>query len=120
MESEIEQSNTAAEVGAEFGNVPAHSFNLWTTYDLPFGLQVGGGAQFLGSRLNNFSSNANVRRAPDYWLFDAMLAYEVNDNVTLRLNVYNLADERYIDRVGGGHFVPGSGRAATLTAEFSF
>jgi catecholate siderophore receptor len=34
--------------------------------------------------------------------------------------VYNLADERYIDRLGGGHFVPGDGRSAVLTASFSF
>lgn len=120
LESEVKQSNTASEVGAEFGNAPAHSFSLWTTYDLPCDLQVGGGAQYLGTRLNNLSSNTNVRRAPDYLLFDAMLAYEVNKNVTLRLNVNNLTDERYIDRVGGGHFVPGAGRSAMLTAEFSF
>jgi catecholate siderophore receptor len=120
MESEIEQSNTAAEVGAEFANTPEHTFNLWTTYDLPFGLQVGGGVQYVGERFNNQSNNANVREAPDYWVFDGMLAYRVNKNITLRLNAYNLADEEYIDRVGGGHFVPGAGRSAMLTAEFGF
>jgi len=49
-----------------------------------------------------------------------MVAYKVNDNLTLRLNVYNLADERYIDRVGGGHFIPGQGRSAALTASVKF
>lgn len=120
MESEIKQSNNASDVGAEFGNTPKHSFNLWTTYQLPWNVQIGGGANYVGERLNNLSSNAAVRRAPAYWLFDAMLAYEVNKNITLRLNAYNLADERYIDRVGGGHFVPGAGRSAMLTAEFKF
>ncbi len=120
MESEIKQSNNASEVGAEFGNTPEHSFNLWTTYQLPWHVQIGGGANYVGERANNQSNNANVRRAPGYWLFDAMLAYEVNKNITLRLNAYNLADERYIDRVGGGHFVPGAGRSAMLTAEFRF
>lgn len=120
LQSEIKQSNYASEVGAEFGNTPKHSFNLWTTYQLPWHVQIGGGANYVGERFNNSSSNANARRAPAYWLFDAMLAYEINKNFTLRLNAYNLADERYIDRVGGGHFVPGAGRSAMLTAEFKF
>ena len=32
----------------------------------------------------------------------------------------NLTDERYIDRVGGGHFVPGAGRSASLSTDFRF
>ena len=31
--------------------------------------------------------------APDYWLFDATTAYHISENFTIRLNVYNLADE---------------------------
>ena len=46
-----------------------------------------------------------------------MLNYQVNDNFSVRLNVYNLADERYIDRVGGGHFVPGPGRSAAIVSQ---
>ncbi len=44
----------------------------------------------------------------------------VNQRFTLRLNIYNLADERYIDRVGGGHFIPGAGRSAALTTSVNF
>jgi catecholate siderophore receptor len=79
---------------------------------------VGAGAQYVGERLNGNTTTARV--APDYWLFDAMLAYEVNEHLTLRLNAYNLADREYIDRVGGGHFIPGAGRSAILTAQFNF
>ena len=120
LHTEVEKSNTAAENGAGFSNSPEHSFNLWTTYRLPRGWQVGGGAQYVGERLNNLSSNGNVRRAPDYWVFDAMLGYELSENVSLQLNVYNLANERYIDRVGGGHFIPGPGRSAMVTANLKF
>ena len=49
-----------------------------------------------------------------------MLTYPLNDTITLRLNASNLADEEYIDRVGGGHFVPGPGRRVTLTANLRF
>ena len=117
MDSEIEDSNNAAELGNALGNTPEHSFNLWTTYQLPWNFEIGGGAQYVGDRYN---SNTGARTAPDYWLFDAMAAYKANEHVTLRLNVYNLTDEEYIDRVGGGHFVPGAGRSAVLSANFTY
>jgi catecholate siderophore receptor len=34
--------------------------------------------------------------------------------------VDNLTDEDYIDRVGGGHFIPGWGRSAVLSATMTF
>jgi catecholate siderophore receptor len=37
----------------------------------------------------------------------------------VRLNAFNLFDERYIDQVGGGHFVPGPGRSAIATVAFA-
>jgi catecholate siderophore receptor len=117
MDSEIERSNTAAEVGREFGNAPRHSFSVWTSYETRVGLELGGGVRYVGDR---FSNNTNTRTAPDYWLVDAMAAYDVNQHLTLRVNANNLADERYIDRVGGGHFIPGDGRLVTMNASFKF
>ncbi|QIF02396.1 TonB-dependent siderophore receptor [Roseimicrobium sp. ORNL1] len=117
LDSEIEASANADEVGNHVPNTPEHSFNLWTVYDLPYGFQIGAGAQYVGSRFNN---NLNQREAPDYWTFDAMLGYQVNENIAIRLNVYNLADEDYIDRVGGGHFVPGPGRSAVVSLNVKF
>jgi catecholate siderophore receptor len=55
-----------------------------------------------------------------YWLLDAMASYQVTDSVGLRLNLTNLADEEYVDRIGGGHYIPGAGRTVSLTANFSF
>jgi catecholate siderophore receptor len=46
-----------------------------------------------------------------------MASYPVTQKLTLRLNLANVANERYIDRVGGGHFIPGPSRSATLTAD---
>jgi catecholate siderophore receptor len=117
QDSEIIDSKDLSEIGHELGNTPHHSFNLWTTYRLPYGITLGGGPRYVGSR---FSNESNTRKAPDYWVLDAMAAYEVNKNTTLRLNVYNLADKDYVAAVGGGHVLPGAGRYATLTASFKF
>jgi catecholate siderophore receptor len=117
MDSTITRSNTAAEVGREFANTPNHSLSLWATYQLPRGVQVGGGTNYVGDRFNN---NTGARTAPAYWLVDAMAAYRVSDQLTLRINGMNLADKSYIDRVGGGHFIPGPRRSVLLTADVGF
>ncbi|HKV10805.1 MAG TPA: TonB-dependent siderophore receptor [Thermoanaerobaculia bacterium] len=117
LDSEIVKSNTATEVGSEFANAPEHSASLWMTYRLPRGFELGGGFQYIGDRLN---STTTRRIAPSYTLYDAMASYKVNERFTLRVNVNNLADERYIDRVGGGHFIPGAGRSVSLTTSVDF
>ncbi len=117
MESEVLRSNTPAEVGQRLANTPEDSFSFWSSYRFGAGLELGGGANYVGDR---FSNNTNNRRAPAYWLIDATAAYEVNDRLTLRLNGSNLADERYIDRVGGGHFIPGPSRSLALTTAIKF
>ncbi len=69
---------------------------------------------------DRYNNNRATRVAPGYWLFDAMAGYRVNENLTLRLNVTNAGNVRYIDRVGGGHFIPGDGRSVSATAAFEF
>ncbi|WP_166442745.1 TonB-dependent receptor [Phragmitibacter flavus] len=117
LDSEVEDSANVLEIGNQLSNTPEHSFSFWTVFDLPYGFELGGGANFVDSRFNN---NLNARQAPSYWLFDAMLGYKVNDNLSFRFNVYNIGDERYIDRLGGGHFVPGVGRTFALSASVKF
>ncbi|OYW77591.1 MAG: hypothetical protein B7Z37_03290 [Verrucomicrobia bacterium 12-59-8] len=119
MESETKASTTAAAVGQSLSNAPPQTFNLWTTYTLLEKMQVGFGAQYMGARTSNDASTS-ARTAPGYWTMDAMLSYKFSEKVSLRLNIYNLANERYIGSVGGGQFVPGPGRSAALTASIKF
>lgn len=119
LDGEVTKSNSPAEEGLTLSNTPEQSFNLWTVYDLPKGFQVGLGMNYVDSRTNS-TTRVPIATAPGYVTFDALLGYRMNDNVSFRLNVYNLADEDYIDRVGGGHYIPGAGRSATLTAEITF
>lgn len=119
LDGKVTKSRNAAELGNQTGNTPHHSFSAWTTYDVTQRFQVGFGTQYVSERT---ISTTNTNRLPDYWLFDAMLGYRLAENVDLRLNILNLTDEFYIDRVhsGGGHGVPGAGRTALLTTAFHF
>jgi len=117
LDSEIVKSNTAGEVGKEIQNAPRHSFNIWTTYQLPRRITLGGGPRFVGRR---FGNNINTRQVDSYWLLDAMASFPVSGHLDLRLNLYNLTNERYFDRLGGGHLIPGAGRSVMVSTGFRF
>jgi catecholate siderophore receptor len=117
LDSETVDSNTAAEIGKELVNTPRNSFNLWTTYALPQRLTLGGGLRFVGKRYGN---TINTRFVASYWTADLMASYPLTKHVDLKLNIYNLTDKYYFDRLGGGHLIPGPGRSATVSMGFKF
>ena len=117
LSSRTVDSNTTTEIGKELVNTPRNSFNLWTTYQLPRGFNVGGGMRFVGRR---FGNTINTRFVDSYWTFDAMAYVPLSKHVDLRLNLYNLTDTYYFDRLGGGHLIPGPARSATLSTSFRF
>ncbi len=117
MRGEVVASNTVGETGGALAQTPENTFNLWLTLRLPKDATVGGGVQYMDSVYRNA---LNTLQAPSYWLFNATAAFPVTSKLTLRLNAYNLSDEEYVDRVGGGHFVPGPGRYAMLTLDVKF
>jgi catecholate siderophore receptor len=68
------------------------------------------------------SSQTNVPNVPDYWVFDVMASYAINEKVSLQLNGYNLTDEAYVASLNnsGARYSPGAPRSALLTVNFSF
>jgi catecholate siderophore receptor len=95
-------------------NTAKDSATLWTTYDAGHGIEVGGGAIYLGKR---YANNTNTVSVPGYTRWDATLAWR-RQRYEVRLNVFNLTGARYYDAVipsDGGRSVPGSGRTAMLS-----
>lgn len=117
LDSTTVESSNVAEIGKELVNTPRHSFNLWSTYTLRSGFHFGGGARLVGRR---FGNTINTRVVDAYWTFDLMASYPLSKHVDLKLNLYNLTDRLYFDRIGGGHLVPGPGRAAMVSTSFRF
>ena len=112
-------SQTPANNGRRLTLTPEFSGSVWSTFDLPLGVTVGGGVRFTD---DVFVNAANTIRVPGYALADMMVEYDLNTHLSLRLNVTNLTDERYIRNVNnnGGRFNPGAPRAATLTSSVRF
>ena len=113
MNSTMTASNTPAELDQNLAMTPENTLSLWTTFELPRGVGIGGGAQFMDSVFRNATNTTSV---PSYWLLNATASYAVNTHLTLRVNGSNLADTDYVDRIGGGHYVPGPGRQVIVTA----
>jgi catecholate siderophore receptor len=112
-------------VGSRLANVPRNTFNLWTTYDFPWRIHLGGGAIFVDRRTASSTvpldpTTGLVKEVPSYWVFNLMASRPVAEHVDAQFNVYNLANRYYYDQVHPGHLVPGVGRSALLGFRFHF
>jgi catecholate siderophore receptor len=119
--------------GDELIQTPRHAGSLFTTYRLPFGLQVGYGLTYQGRFALN-QRNLIFReqiRSDDFLIHRLFLAYEFAEGLTAQVNIQNLTNERYFTNirnnvnattgiVSGGWALPGEGRSATLTISYSF
>ncbi|GAA3716591.1 TonB-dependent siderophore receptor [Oceanisphaera sediminis] len=131
LDSETLKSAAAPQTGGRsaegqpLGNTPRNSGNLWTTYELASGLEIGYGARYVGSRYVASDVDAKI---DSYWLHNAMASYQLNEALSLQLNVNNLFDEEYVERVRGRPGTDtrssavelGDGRSAVLSANYRF
>jgi len=117
--------------GDRLVQTPRHSGSLFTTYRLPFGLQVGYGFTYQGS----FALNQSLLTTPvqfkshDYWVHRLFFAYEIRHGLTAQVNIQNLFDARYFTSIrsnvsatgiSGGWAAPGEGRSAVFSLNYSF
>ena len=105
---------------------PDLTATLWTSYTMG-DLTLGGGARYVSEQDRVITSGTNLStqnmpEIPSYWVADAMAAYRVNKNVNLRVNLYNLFDEEYIESLNnsGARARMGVPRSAMFTTELSF
>ena len=119
LDSEQGRSTQAALIpGTPLVNVPEHTFSGWVNVALDTHWEFGVGARYVDERL---ATNAQpVKRVPDYWAVDAMARFEVNDNLSFKLNVTNLANEYYFDQLHPFHVVPGPGLGALFAVNLDY
>ncbi len=111
--------------GQRLGNTPRSSFSLWTTYKPVDTWTLGYGARFIGSRNVTGQGGGEL---PSYLVHSAMVSYDVDKHFRLQLNVDNLGNKAYVERVRqvlgsesrSSALEYGDGRAAMLTASYKF
>ena len=118
------------QAGQELTNTPKHSGSLFTTYTLPFGLQLGYGLTYQGAFALNNSALATplapttvvtpVFHSSDYLTHRAFLSYTVGNGLTAQLNVQNFTNEKYYTGIrNNGWATPGEARSVRLTLFYS-
>lgn len=102
---------------------PQDAFTSWTTYRLPFGLELGGGARYTGGLHRGTDSAIGTPKLTEgYWVVDAIASYAVTDKIKLRVNAYNLFDKEYIASINksGYRYSPGQPRTVLFSVDAGF
>ncbi|WVM89716.1 TonB-dependent receptor [Halopseudomonas pachastrellae] len=98
LDTEVTEGDAITASGSsDLTYTPDSAFTSWTTYRLPSGLTIGGGARYTAGLTRGSDGAVGTPDHTDsYTVFDAVVSYPVSDNLSLRLNAYNLTDEEYV------------------------
>ena len=106
-------ASTATTVGNRVGDRPGlsprHSGTIWSTYQLTPKFRFGGGINFRSAQ-SPADVTAPAWEAPSFATVDLLAEYIINERVTVKANINNVANTLYADSLYRGHYVPGTGR----------
>ncbi len=126
LQSETLKSRTNPKAeGHALANTPPRSFSLWTTHQLPGDWRFGYGLRHVSER--NLRNDESYK-VDGYWVHQAMLGYQVSKELDVQLNLDNLLNARYIERVRtvtgnnkrSSAVEFGDGRSAVVSAVYRF
>jgi catecholate siderophore receptor len=137
MRGKVIASGVPVEVGSELAYVPHVSFNLFTTYRLPMGLTIGGGANHESGHFHNQTGGflnvggatastkyvenaAAIQALTKFWTYNAMAIYPITRHLELQVNLSNITNTRYVDRSYDRHFLPGATRQLLISPVFTW
>jgi catecholate siderophore receptor len=106
--------------GDPLPNTPEHSASLWTTYQVSDAFSIGYGVTYQGEyTFARTSAAADLYYTPDYVVHRAMATYDISDHLALQLNIDNVTDELYYERIRNnatnGWATPGAARSGVLS-----
>jgi catecholate siderophore receptor len=120
----VEEGAIASQDGSDnLSYTPGEAFTSWTTYELPFGLTVGGGIRYTGGLHKGTDGAVGTPDHTKSWtVYDAVVSYSVNDHFSVRLNGYNLFDKKYVAAINksGYRYSPGTPRTFMLSVDYRF
>jgi outer-membrane receptor for ferric coprogen and ferric-rhodotorulic acid len=91
--------------------------NLFATYKIQK-FKLGAGANYKSRYYEGEGKNLIEQKG--FILINTLIAYELNKNSNIQLNVNNLFDKKYYEGLGSDGMIYGSPRNATLTYKYTF
>jgi len=80
------------ETGLRLRELPAHTFNFWSHYQVTDRFSFGTGLTFQDK---SFAANDNLVTLPSFVRVDAAAFYDLRDNVRIQVNLENLTNTEY-------------------------
>ena len=95
----------ADQEGKTFSTItPKHNANLWTKYTFSKGIladaDIGGGVRAVSEFSKGSWMSDAIAKAPGYAIFSLQAAYPINENLKVSMNIDNLFDKKYYEKVG--------------------
>lgn len=115
----LESSPSGPIVGEPLILTARHMGTFATSYDVTGRLNVGANVIATGKRLGQ-NTPGSYLIAPAFTIVDLSAKYEIADGVIARLVVNNLFDELYYEQLHPVHVIPGAGRTALASLQWSF
>lgn len=115
----IETTPRGPIIGAPLLQTPRHMATFGTKYDLTQKFKIGANVVTMGERLGqNRASSFLV--APGFTIIDLNARYQISENIFARVLVNNLTDKLYYEQLHPFHVLPGPGRTALASLQWSF
>lgn len=112
LDGEIRTDSEFAAAGTPLQQLPEHQITAWTRYDLTERFGLGLGVVYQDEQFASFSGNVVL---PDYIRVDSAAYFDVNDRLSLQLNIENLFDADYYPSAHGDNNIqPGDPFTARL------
>ena len=93
--------------------LPENTFNIWSRYQLTDQFGLGAGLTYQDE---SFADNGNNVTLPSFTRVDAAVYYDVNEDMSLQVNIENLFDTEYFSN---SHTANNISVGAPLNAKFT-
>ena len=127
LNSAVIESFDSKRIGHRLVNVPLHSFNIFTNYQINKNFEIGGGLNALSKRFASTANDVNAgipRRASGYVVSNLMLKYKPSyqslQAFEVQLNIDNLFNNKFSDQIYSSYVVPAQGRVAMININAKF
>ena len=98
LDGELQTATSAGPAGTRLEQLPAHQISAWNRVQITDSFGIGLGAIYQDEQFASFSGRVEL---PSYWRVDAAAFFDVNERLSIQLNVENLLDENYYPSAHG-------------------